>query len=62
MARDLAVAAANRPGVLPMLRKILSRTEHELQEGIDPAFEILYPVREFTDWQAEETKQKRHAV
>jgi hypothetical protein len=58
MSQDVAVAAADRPGVLHKLRKILSRTEHDLQVPIDPDFEVLYPVREWgTDLQAEQAAQ-----
>lgn len=62
MAQDLAVAAADRPGALHMLRKTLARTEHELQVPIDPDFEVLYPVREWgTDLQAEQAAQAEAA-
>lgn len=62
MAQDLAVAAADRPGALHKLRKILARTEHDLQVPIDPDFEVLYPVREWgTDLRAEEAAQAEAA-
>ena len=62
MAQDVAVPAADRPGVLHKLRKILTRTEHDLQMPIDPDFEVLYPVREWgTDLQAEQAAQAEAA-